>query len=155
MINTQLAKKITKMAEIDQKMRQEASKGRPRNSEVDQQNTIKLKQIVSKFGWPTVSLVGEKASQSAWLLVQHADHDVEFQKTCLQLMESAYSSNVKEINPKNIAYLTDRILVAEGKEQLFGTQFYTNNEGKMVPRPMAEKANLNKRRLEMVLGLFE
>lgn len=115
-MNIKLAQKITAMAEVDQKMRKEASEGRPWDGEIDKQNTAQLKLIVAEFGWPTISLVGEKASQMAWLLVQHADHDTRFQKECLMLMEKIYSQDKVEINPKNIAYLTDRILVAEGKK---------------------------------------
>lgn len=42
-----------------------------------------MKKIVKKHGWPGISLVGKKASVGAWLLAQHADRDLRFQKNVL------------------------------------------------------------------------
>ena len=50
-----------------------------------------------------------------------------------------------EVSKVDVAYLTDRVLVNEGKKQLFGTQFLEVN-GKLVPQPIADEANLEKRR---------
>jgi len=54
-------------------------------------------------------LVGKKASQGAWLIAQHADHDLKFQKKCLKLL--AEKLKIKKVEPRNFAYLTDRVLV--------------------------------------------
>ncbi len=42
-------------------------------------NTQAMKQIVAQHGWPGEKLVGAMGAQAAWLLVQHVDHDREFQ----------------------------------------------------------------------------
>ena len=55
-----------------------------------------------------------------------------------------------EVSLANVAYLTDRVLLAEGKKQLYGTQF-TTIDGKSQPRPMEDEANVDKRRAEMGL----
>jgi hypothetical protein len=89
-MNKKLEKIINKMVEIDQKMRKKAMKTGILNKKIDKKNTLKMKKIIKQYGWPTISMVGEKASKNAWLLVQHADHDVEFQKKCLKLMGSIY-----------------------------------------------------------------
>src|SRR5262245_47910462 len=46
---------------------------------IDRENTARLKQIIDRIGWPTISRVGAQASSAAWLLVQHADAEPEFQ----------------------------------------------------------------------------
>jgi hypothetical protein len=46
---------------------------------------------------------------------------------------------------------TDRILVAEGKPQRYGTQFHTV-DGKLVPRPIEDEANVDARRAAVGLG---
>ena len=56
---------------------------------MDTDNTAWLKAVVQEHGWPGRSLVGEDAANAAWLLIQHADHDLEFQRTCLDLLEQA------------------------------------------------------------------
>lgn len=151
-MNELLAKEINEMAQRDQKMRAEVEKGAEWDSAIDIENTARLKQIVAQYGWPTIELVGEKASYNAWLLVQHADKDRAFQRHVLDLIKAARKLKPDSINSKNIAYLTDRLLVAEGKEQEFGTQFYITNEEKLVPSPIRDRENVNKRREEY--GLY-
>ncbi len=147
-MNKNLAKILNKIAVIDQRMRKKAVKTGIWDRRIDRRNTLKIKEIIKKYGWPTINLVGKKASKNTWLLVQHADHDVKFQKKCLGLMENICKINPNLINKANIAYLKDRILVNEGKPQLFGTQFFTNKKGIFGPRPIKDIKNFNKRRKE-------
>jgi len=65
---------------------------------IDRQNTAWLMEIVEKHGWPGKTLVGEDGAHSAWVLVDSADHDVAFQKQCLDLMKEAVTD--KEASPK-------------------------------------------------------
>ncbi len=109
---------------------------------IDRQNTARLEQIVDRYGWPGRALVGFEAADAAWLLVQHADANVAFQKRCLKLMQEAPKGDVK---PKQIAYLTDRILVHEGKMQMYGTQAQGQG-GVLKPLPIADEANVDRRR---------
>lgn len=153
-MNKNLAKILNEIAVIDQKMRKNAMKTGIWDKAIDRKNTSKIKEIINKFGWPTIILVGKKASRNAWLLVQHADHDVKFQKKCLRLMENIYKINPNLINKTNIAYLKDRVLVSEGNKQLFGTQFYTNEKGIFGPRAIKDIKNLDKRRKEYNLPPF-
>jgi len=117
---------------------------------IDEDNTTWLKGIVEKYGWPTISDIGPDGSQAAWLLVQHADHDPDFQSQCLALMHALPKGEVK---PANIAYLEDRVRVAQGKPQLYGTQFYREG-GKFAPQPIEDPDNLEKRRQAMGLEPF-
>jgi hypothetical protein len=116
--------------------------------EIDKRNTAWLKGVIDKHGWPGKSLVGEAGAHDAWLLVQHADHDRPFQKRCLDLLKDAVRKG--EASGKDLAYLTDRVLVGEGKKQLYGTQF-TTKDGEMVPSPIEDEANVDKRRKEVGL----
>lgn len=154
----QLAKTILQMKKIDQHVRVLATRrgvwDAKKISRIDKYNTLHLKQIVRKYGWPTVALVGKRASHAAWLLVQHADHDVRFQKRCLTLLKKEYIKNPKNIQKQEIAYLTDRVRVNERKKQIFGTQFYIDAKGLFKPRPIFDKVNLSRRRKEYNLGSF-
>lgn len=118
---------------------------------IDQKNLPRLKEIVEQFGWPGLRLVGEEGTDKMWLLVQHCDRDLEFQKTCLQLLKEAVA---KEDAPKrHLAYLMDRVLVNEGLAQLYGTQVQLI-ENKAIPRPIENPDQLDKRRAEMGLEPF-
>jgi len=117
-------------------------------TEADHDNTKWFKGIIEKHGWPTFTMVGKDGAQSAWLLVQHADAEPKFQRHCLDLMAKAPKN---EVSLSNLAYLTDRVLLAEGKKQLYGTQF-VRILGKLQPRPLEDEQSVDKRRAEMGLS---
>jgi hypothetical protein len=118
-----------------------------RVEKIDANNTKWLKTVLDQHGWPTRSLVGKDGANAAWLLVQHADRDVKFQRQCLDQMAKLPKD---EIAPQEVAYLTDRVLLAEGKKQLYGTQFITI-DGKLRPQPVEDEANVDTRRAEVGL----
>jgi len=152
------------MAEEDQEIRKLAisyRKDLPENFDlenfqkemetIDKNNLEKLKNIVEKIGWPSISKVGEKASHNAWLIIQHADNDVDFQEKCLSLMKN---ENHEKAALSDIAYLTDRIAVNKHQGQLYGTQFIKNANGKMEVQPIIDPENLDNRRKEMGMESF-
>ncbi|GLY82295.1 hypothetical protein Airi02_002270 [Actinoallomurus iriomotensis] len=108
-----------------------------------------MKRVVAAYGWPGSGLVGEDGAEAAWLLVQHADHDPGFQKQCLALLEDAVASG--QASRVNLAYLTDRVRVAEGRPQVFGTQ-YRRGDGGPEPRPIEDPGRLDQRREKAGLG---
>jgi hypothetical protein len=116
--------------------------------EIDRRNTERMKEIVDRHGWPGKSLVGVDGAHAAWLLVQHADHDRPFQKRCLVLLAEAVKKG--EATGIDLAYLTDRVRVGDKQKQLYGTQLRTV-DGKEVPEPIEDEANVDKRRKEIGL----
>lgn len=149
----EFASEIITMAEDRQKMMHEATlKNKPFDIDVDIKNLERLRQIVFQSrSWPTISDVGEEASYAAWLIAQHANHDQHFQEKCLELMNQVKD----DILPSNIAYLTDRVAVNKGEPQIYGTQFRKNEDGNMIPYPIEDPKNLEKRRTQMGLETFE
>lgn len=117
--------------------------------EIDRKNIARMKEIVDKYGWPGKSLVGADGANAAWLLVQHADQDRTFQKKCLELVKAAFKQG--EATGQQLAYLTDRVLVGEGKKQIYGSQFQ-QKDGKLLPSPIEDEANVDKRRKEVGLN---
>lgn len=108
----------------------------------DEANTARLKTIVDLYGWPGKSLVGEDGARAAWLLAQHADQDPAFQEHCLELMGKAVGD---EVSALDFAYLTDRVRIAQGRKQLYGTQFMFV-DGAMVAQPIENEAEVDQRR---------
>ena len=117
--------------------------------QVDAKNTARMKEIIAAHGWPGVKLVGSDGASAAWLLVQHADADREFQKQCLERMKKAVEQG--DASGRELAYLTDRVLLAEGKKQVYGTQFMTGPDGQTTMRPCEDEANLDQRRASVGL----
>lgn len=150
-VNKKLQKKILAMAEADQAARKLAMND-SQNKElcnkvyrIDCKNRLILKKIIAEFGWPTFSFVGKRASNGFWLLVQHADNDLEFQKQCLELLIIAAKQGQAHL--KCVAYLTDRVRMADGKKIKFGTQYSTNN-GEPIIRPVINPKGLDRLRQE-------
>jgi hypothetical protein len=113
-----------------------------RVQDVDGKNVAWLKEVVREHGWPGKSLVGEAGAHDAWLLVQHADAHRDFQDECLRKMKALPKG---EVVPRDVAYLTDRVLIGRGKKQIYGTQARIEH-GKAVPFPIEDEANVDERR---------
>src|SRR3989344_5778883 len=79
--NVKLSKILNQMAEQDQKFIKRVRETLVFDDIVQRANTERLKEIIEKSGWPSIDLVGKKASRNAGLIIQHADHDVRFQNT--------------------------------------------------------------------------
>jgi hypothetical protein len=143
----QIADELRKMARQDQHaiMVEQDTK-----DAVIRRNTQRMKEIIAEIGWPTRSKVGD-ASWRAWLLVQHSDHDLDFQRECLRMM---IEQPAGEVRLKDIAYLDDRTRVYEGRLQLYGTQFYVDETGTYGPRPIEDPEGLEERRKQMGMESF-
>ena len=87
-------------------------------------NTSFLKEIVTKYGWPSRKVMGSAASHWAWYIVQHSDEDVAFQEECLEKMGKLPSD---EVDFYDLAYLSDRVRVNKHLPQLYGTQHKSEN----------------------------
>jgi hypothetical protein len=111
--------------------------------DVDRNNIVRMKEIVSHYGWPGVALVGKNGEQAAWLLTQHADQDLAFQEQCLNLLTVAVENG--QAPAEQIAYLTDRIRVAKGQKQLYGTQLEIV-ASRIEPYPIEDEAKVDVRR---------
>lgn len=110
-----------------------------RLDETDIANTRWLAGVVHELGWPTAAKVGPEASRAAWLLVQHSDHDLAFQQRCLSLMVA------EGADAAQVALLTDRVRVALGQPQVYGTQCRATEQG-WVPFPIEDEADVDSRR---------
>ena len=107
-----------------------------------------IKNIADKYGFPGYDLVGKESSNNYWLLVQHSDLNVPFQKRMLKLMKLKVDK--KNASGQNYAYLIDRINLNEGKQQIYGTQI-NMGEGGTKLKPCFDTLNLDKRRLSVGL----
>ena len=141
------------MVKTDQKIRKVKKLDLKKMKQIDKKSTAEMKKIIKEYGWPGKNLVGEKGADGAWLLVQHADHDLQFQKKCLRLLRKAVKRG--EAKKSNLAYLIDRVLTHEKRKQLYGTQFRLERKlNTLSPHPIQNIKNLDKRRKAMGLGSF-
>jgi hypothetical protein len=88
---------------------------------LDADNQTWLKELVRDKGVPTAAQVGENGVKWAWVIVQHANAQPEWQASLQPEFEKRYQAG--ELSADLLAKMTDRVLLAQGKPQRFGTQF--------------------------------
>lgn len=147
-----LREELLKRMREDQRIRMSADPDMSEWQRIDAENTAYMKTVIDKYGWPGKSMVGDDGALAAFLLIQHADTDTAFQKRCLKLLTDAVER--EEAKAAHMAYLTDRVLVAEGKPQRYGTQFHPV-DGVSVPFPIEDEAHVDARRKEVGLESLE
>lgn len=145
----ELRSELLRRAQKDQVARTAAELDWETVRAVDAENRAWLKTVVAEVGWPGRSMAGEDGAHAAWLLAQHADRDPAFQRTCLDLLSEAVTRG--EATLAELAFLTDRVLLAEGKPQEYGTQLRGQEEG-WVPLNLRDPDHVDERRAAMTLG---
>ena len=116
---------------------------------LDAANLKRLLEIIETEGWPKVSSVGPRAALTAWMIVQHADPAT--QRHWLPVLRQAVHDG--EMQPARLALLEDRVLIADGKAQRYGTQVHRLKPGgPVVLHPIEDEADVDKRRAAVGLA---
>lgn len=147
--STLRAELLTLVAE-DQDRREEIPQAIARNDSVflkrlmagDSARTARLKAIIDEHGWPGADKVGADGASAAWLLLQHSP-DSALQERMLPVLEREAAAG--RLEARDVATLTDRVLVRSGKPQRYGSSFEIR-DGRMVAHPIEDLAGLDARR---------
>lgn len=154
---------LNELASADQQIRQESNllEQNPKNTAaerddlqrrwrtIDSENLKQFKEIIAACGWPKT----KKDSNSAWLLAQHADSDLAFQRLARGLLEASVKVGIAA--PRDLAYLADRIAANEGRPQEYGTQFSKSDRCHLILDPVDNRKLVNRRRLAIGLQSLE
>jgi hypothetical protein len=120
--------------------------------QVDSTNLIRVSGILDTYGWLGPDEVGGEGANALFLVIQHAD--LTTQKKYLPLMREAVKKG-KALS-QNLALLEDRVLLKEGKEQIYGSQVITDAKTqKPVFAPIADERHVNERRAAVGLPPIE
>jgi hypothetical protein len=92
--------------------------------------------------WPGRKLVGDDGERAAWLIAQLGDADL--QRRVLPYLEAAVDCG--DAAPSHYACLLDRVLMAEGKPQVFGSQFVAAGDSDVAPWPIDDPMGVDERR---------
>lgn len=158
--NETLRQELLDMMERDQIMRktllERYSDGATLNPEdaawaeaTDNASAARMMEVVAEHGWPGQAAVGQDGATAAWLLVQHADRNPEFQRQCLEQMQQSVAAG--EASASNLAYLTDRVRVNAGQPQVYGTQC-SRVGGVVVSAEIEDAPQVDARRAAVGLG---
>ncbi len=148
--NERLREELLRMRDDDQAARQRwtADKlGEKSAHEVialDEKHTTRLRAIFKEHGFPGVSLVGKDGAEAAHTLLLHSP-SLDLKKEGLVHLEVAAKRG--EVPMWAVAGLTDKILTAEGKPQLYGMNFdLIDSELVLNLKKVVDPARLEERR---------
>ncbi|AMR40472.1 hypothetical protein HZP39_03080 [Elizabethkingia anophelis] len=86
---------------------------------IDLESVDIVTKIIDKYGWLGKDKIGKEANETLFLGIQHID-DLVVQSKYLPAIKDAVKKGNAE--PWHLAFLTDRILMNQGKKQIYGTQ---------------------------------
>jgi hypothetical protein len=92
--------------------------------------------------WPGFRLVDVDGEYAAWLIAQLGDADL--QRRCLEHLEIAVEAG--DAPPAHLACLVDRVRMAEGRPQVYGSQWVVGASGTLAPWPIADPHAVDERR---------
>jgi len=157
MVNDELRRELLAMRDEDLAVREELLKANqlggpyhPRMEAIHVKNTARLRELISKHGWPCDELAGTDGAESAWLIAQHSLGEPCFVRRALQLVRAM--ADQKRVPAWHAAYLEDRVALFEGRPQRFGTQWIDDpRDGLSRPWTLAYPDRVNDLRAEVGL----
>jgi len=115
-------------------------------SQQDEKNFIIVKEILDKYGWVGSNKIGSEANTTLFLVIQHAN--LEKQVKYLPMLREATKNGNADL--QSLALLEDRVLLASGKKQLYGTQIGRDPKtNTYFVQPLEDPDNVDKRRAEV------
>ncbi|GAA2514650.1 DUF6624 domain-containing protein [Winogradskya humida] len=156
MVNDALAQELIDMTDEDRRLQPGALSddfaAQLAHRRITVRNGDRLAGILDEHGWPTGELVGQEAARRAWLVAQHADRQLDLQRRVLTLMTEAVRAG--KADTAQLAMLQDRLLINEGRPQIYGTQIAGVVDGAPVPWPCEDPGTMDQRRAEVGLDPF-
>jgi len=114
----------------------------------DSINLIKAEKILAEYGWLGADVVGEQGNITLFLVIQHSNTQTQV-KYLPMLREAVKNGKAKA---SSIALMEDRVLLAQGEKQIYGSQLLMNSETNTWElEPMIDPDNADKRRSEVGL----
>ncbi len=115
----------------------------------DSMNLIVVERILNERGWLGPDVVGPTGSSTLFLVIQHAN--LATQEKYLPMMREAVTNG--KAKGSHLALLEDRVLIRNGKRQLYGSQIGLHKEtGEHYVSPLEDPDHVDERRASVGLG---
>ncbi|CAM1349682.1 DUF6624 domain-containing protein [Tenacibaculum insulae] len=118
----------------------------------DSINLLKVSKILDTRGWPSKNKIGARGTLTIFLVIQHGNQEVKLKY--LSMIQEALKKNW--LPKRQYAMFYDRLVLGQGKKQLYGTQLAMSKENKKpYVLPLDDARNVDKRRAEMGLNSMQ
>ncbi|MEL7117980.1 MAG: DUF6624 domain-containing protein [Bacteroidota bacterium] len=146
---------ITQIEERDQKYRKEKAvkiMDISQQAALDSINSLVIDSLLEVNGYPGIEKVGEEKASVVALALQHLD--VTLLKKHFSKLEEAYKEG--DLPGFAFAAVVDAMKIKQGQHQVYGTQFFRNEDSNALEfHPIENREGLNDKREEMGLGTIE
>ena len=146
-IEVDCSKKLQVLSEVlesDQRIRK--SNELIKHAKEDHRNQELVISIIEKCGMPTLKEVGQRRMDAVWLGLQHSTEEIR--KKYFPQIEKAVKNG--DLSTSQYALMKDRMLMDEGKPQIYGSQI---ENGKLYK--LENPKTVNERRKEMGMEPIE
>lgn len=114
----------------------------------DSLNLIRVEKILNEYGWLGPDVIGDTGNKTLFLVLEHSG--IETQEKYLPMLEEAVRNG--KAKPGYYALMKDRVLIARGEKQIYGSQLELDSEtNQYILSPMIDPDNVDKRRSEVGL----
>ncbi len=114
----------------------------------DAENLAEVKAMIGQYGWVGPSLVGDRASNAQFLVIQHSDKQTR--EYYLPLMREAVKQH--KAKPSSLALMEDRFAFETKGKQIYGSQVIADKEGAPMVAPIEDPDNVDKLRASVGLA---
>ncbi|MCW3162566.1 DUF6624 domain-containing protein [Chryseobacterium oryctis] len=142
---------MEKVLEDDQKYRTPIF-DRIKQAPLDRKNEQIVTKIIDSLGWLGKDKLGEDANTALFVAIQHA-RELSTMEKYLPIMKEAVKKG--NADKRNLACLIDRVEWANGRKQIYGTQYSMRDNGKVFIENLIDSSNVNARRKSMNLDPIE
>lgn len=117
--------------------------------EKDSINLVKVKAMLDQYGWLGNDIIGGPGSTTLFLVIQHSNQAT--QEKYLPMMREAVKKG--KAQGSSLALLEDRVLLGQGKRQIYGSQIARDQETHVYyVSPLEDPDHVDQRRAEVGLG---
>ena len=114
----------------------------------DSLSFVKIEQIINSYGYPSKQIAGE-SNEIPFYILGFAPLTIK-EKHLNELILAADRGN---ISWKSLAFFIDKIKVAKGEKQIYGTQGTYDKDYNFIYYPVSDPENINK--IRVLVGLDE
>lgn len=147
---TKTRKILEKVLIEDQKYRG-AIENASLQKDIDEHNLRIVTKIIDSLGWLGKDKIGEDANLALFATIQHSN--LKIMEKYLPVLKDAV--NKGNATKKELAFLIDRVERLNGRKQIYGTQYFINDNGNVILRSVIDSVNINKRRKSMNMEPIE
>ncbi len=119
-----------------------------RMSEIDRENTAWLREVVQDVGWIDAERFGSDATNAAFLIVQHSG-DLELMQAALPGLRADWDNG--RVEGSEYALLHDRLSLALGRPQLYGSQLQGKVGEPLFLMPLSDPLQVERHREDVGL----